>query len=229
MRTIFLTTAILAATSAAPALAQSQATATTDLNLRAGPGPQHEIVSVIPADGAVTLDGCIEEANWCRVTHDGTEGWAYGAYLTSPVEGEPLVVVENRERVQVPVVEYQYQEGAGASEGAIFGALAGGLLAGPAGLAATGAGVAAGVAAGAATGAVAGDAATPDFEGRIRTYVIENPVEPVYLEGEVVRGAGVPQEVDLYPIPETQYSYLYVNGNQVVVDNQTRAIVHIVR
>ena len=42
---------------AAPALAQVSATAATDLNLRAGPAGDQQILAVIPANGAVTVDG----------------------------------------------------------------------------------------------------------------------------------------------------------------------------
>ena len=60
------------------AMSGTTATAAAELNLRAGPGPDMEIIDVIPADGEVTVEGCLESANWCRVTLDGTTGWAYG-------------------------------------------------------------------------------------------------------------------------------------------------------
>ncbi len=52
---------------AAPVWDGAQVQAVTDLNLRAGPGPQHEIIGVISADGSVDLEGCLEEGNWCKV------------------------------------------------------------------------------------------------------------------------------------------------------------------
>ncbi len=51
---------------ASPAVAQVAATAATDLNLRAGPGPEQEIVGLIPLGGAVTVEGCLDDASWCR-------------------------------------------------------------------------------------------------------------------------------------------------------------------
>ena len=43
-------------------------------------------------------------------------------------------------------------------------------------------------------------------------------------------GAGIPEEVELRPIPDSdQYSYLNVNGQPVIVDNSNRQIVYIVR
>ena len=215
---------------AAPALAQVSATAATDLNLRAGPGPDQEILSVIPAQNAVTVDGCLEAANWCQVSFEGTQGWAYGDYLTATAEGqaEPLVVFENREALQVPVIvvdnvattstdtaeavdeaaDAAVSAGAGA---AIAGALIGGPLA---------------IAAGAALGAAAG--AVGDDEPAVQ-YVLNNPADTLYLEGEVVQGAGIPEGVDLVAIPDTTYSSLTVNGLPVIIDNDSRQIVRIVR
>ena len=45
---------------ATAAHAQTQASALTDLNLRAEPNPMGEILAVIPTDGAVTVEGCAE-------------------------------------------------------------------------------------------------------------------------------------------------------------------------
>ncbi|MEC8669450.1 MAG: DUF1236 domain-containing protein, partial [Pseudomonadota bacterium] len=60
------------------------------------------------------------------------------------------------------------------------------------------------------------------------TYITANPVQPVYVEGEVVVGAGIPQEVTLTAIPESDYRYVYLNGNPVVVDGE-RTIVRVIR
>ena len=44
----------------ASAFAQTSVTATTDLNVRAGPGPQHPVIGVLAAGQATTLNGCIQ-------------------------------------------------------------------------------------------------------------------------------------------------------------------------
>ena len=61
------------------------------------------------------------------------------------------------------------------------------------------------------------------------TYVRQNPVEPVYLEGEVAVGAGVPETVTIYETPAQGYSYVNVNNQPVVIDNDTRRIVTVIR
>jgi len=226
------TRSLLAMTAAAlmtavPAMAQVAATAATDLNLRSGPGGDQEIVGVIPSGGEVQVDGCLDAANWCQVTFEGTQGWAYGDYLNAaaPDQPEPLVVYENREPLQVPIITVDSVEtassdnaDAGAGAGAVAGAVAAAtLIGGPAALIA-----------GAALGATAGDALTPDSPEV--TYVVTNPGEPMMMGGEVIVGAGIPEEVELRPIPDSdRYSYLNVNGQPVIVDSGNRQIVYVVR
>ncbi len=56
-----------------------------------------------------------------------------------------------------------------------------------------------------------------------------NPMEPVYLEGEVVVGAQVPDTVVVQPIPEYEYEYVYINGQPVLIEPASREIVYIFR
>lgn len=209
-------TASALAMAAAPAFAGAQVQAVTDLNLRTGPGPQHEIVGVIAADGAVDLRGCLEKSNWCKVSYDGAEGWAYGEYLTGTVTDTYVPVVSQESQVSVETVTYDAVGETDEEMGALGGAIAGGLIAGPAG-----------VLAGALAGAAAGEAAVPDE--RVITYVRSNQVEPVYVKGEVVTGVIVPQEVQLAEIPESEYRYAYINGVPVLVETKNRTVIHVVR
>ena len=205
-------TAIFAAGSAAAA---TSATAVTDLNLRAGPGPQYEIIGVIDAEAKASVDGCIEESNWCKVTYDGQEGWAYGNYLTAMVEETPTAVIAPE--VTVGTVTYDSSKDGEAFAGAgTVGAVAGALVAGPIGA------VAGGLLAGSA-----GAYAQPDE--RVVTYVRTNTLDPIYLEGEVVRGAVVPESVELVEIPDAELRYVYINGQPVLVEPEQRTIVYVVR
>ena len=211
------------------ASAQTAVTAATDLNVRAGPGPQYPVTGVIAVNESATINGCLDGSKWCTVTFAGGEGWAYSDYLVADLSGSMVVVTESRADIGVPVVVYE--EGAageagavGGATGAAGGAIAGALIAGPVGAVVGGV---AGGAAGGLTGAAAGAIADPPEP--VVTYVTGNQVEPVYLEGEVVVGAGIPEPVVLTPIPEYQYQYVYVNGQPVLVDPATRQIVYVVR
>ena len=213
MKRLIATTALGTMALAGAAQAATEAMATTDLNLRAGPGPNYEVVDVIANEGMVMIDGCVAESNWCKVSYDGNEGWAYGSYLTASAEGNSMVVVENRDALTVNTVTAEEVTAAGA--GATIGALAGSLVFGPVGTAA------AAIVAGAAT-----EAQVPE---ETVTYVQSNSVEPVYLDGEVVVGAGVPVEVETYTIPDSEYAYVNVNGVPSIIEPNSRQIVYIVR
>ncbi len=203
---------------AGTAMAQTTATAWTDLNLRAGPGANYVIQDVIAANDEVTVNGCLAEANWCKVNYNGAEGWAYGDYLTVPVEGEVVALYPNREVVEVQTVTYENEnQGEAALTLGAMGAAAGALIVG---------GPVA-VAAGAALGIVGGAAVEPDQT--VITYVTQNPVEPVFVNGEVVVGAGVPDAVTLYPVPDADLQYVNLNGQYVFVEPEDRRIVYIRR
>jgi N-acetylmuramoyl-L-alanine amidase len=58
------------------------ATATDDLNLRAGPGLDEDVLQVIPAGAELEWDQFQGRTNgFVAVNYDGTDGWAYAAYL----------------------------------------------------------------------------------------------------------------------------------------------------
>ena len=58
---------------AAPAVVQQ------DLNLRAGPGIDYEVIAAMPSGATVDVMGC--EAGWCRVAFGDTTGFASRGYL----------------------------------------------------------------------------------------------------------------------------------------------------
>lgn len=195
---------------AGAASAQTSAMTWTDLNLRSGPGPMYSVLGVIPANGLVTVHGCLADASWCQVNYGEAAGWASGSYLTTSVA---LASPDNR--VLVQTVTYDPQPGATAG-GLATGAIAGAIVGGPVG-----------AVVGGILGAVTGSNLAP--EPTVVTYVNDNPVDPIYLDGEVVVGAGIPDAVTLMPVPESQFSYAYINGVRVLVDNSNRSVVYIVR
>lgn len=222
MRNLFATTAVAMMAFAGAASAQTAAKAGTDLNLRSGPGVQHDVVGVIPGGEDVTVAGCIDAANWCEVSYKDMSGWAYGDYLAAQVGEEFKPIYPNRQELNVAVVEYTEPEPSAAKEaadagaGAVAGAAAGALVAGPLG---------------AVVGAAVGGAASqiPEPAPEVKAYIDANPQPPVLLEGEVVIGAGVPETVTLYEIPDvTDYRYVTINGQPVLV-GADRKIVHIYR
>ncbi|TWG97886.1 uncharacterized protein YraI [Mesorhizobium sp. J18] len=212
-----MTTHFLKATAAAAALmaltgaasAQTAVTATADLNIRSGPGPQYPVVGVIGASGEATLDGCIEGSKWCRVNAGGVEGWAYSDYLTATFDSRQVIVTE-RPAEAVPLVTYESTSSTGdVLVGRADGSVASGTLIGR------------------SSDVMVEPVAAPPPE--VRTYITSNEVDPVYLDGEVVVGASVPETVVMREIPDYQYRYSYVNGQPVLIEPQSRRIVYVVR
>ena len=61
------------------------------------------------------------------------------------------------------------------------------------------------------------------------TCVRENPLEPIYLDGEVVVGASLPDAVVLTPVPESELTYANVNQVPVIVEPGERRFVYVTR
>lgn len=205
------------------ALAQSTlATATTELNIRSGPGPHFPSVGFIAAGGSATVEGCLDASKWCQVTANGVSGWSYSDYLTAEVSGNAVILTDRSPSAGIATVTYRDDSSAagGAVAGAVTGAVVGSLVGGPVGAIVGGA---VGTTGGATAGAII------DPRDVARTYVAANPIDSIYLDGEVVIGAGVPDTVALQAIPDYQYQYVYINGQPVLVDPSSRRIVYIVR
>ncbi len=201
------------------ALAQSSVTAITDLNVRAGPGPNFPVVGMLGVGQSAGLEGCLQDSKWCKVA----DGWVYSDYLTGDYGGAQVVLTERPADSGVQIVEAPADQGggdAGAVSGGVTGAVAGAIIGGPIGAAVGGA---AGVIAGGAAGTVI------DPPEQVRTYITSNQGDPVYLDGEVVVGASLPETVQLREIPDYEYRYVYVNGQPVLVDASSRQIVYVVR
>jgi uncharacterized protein YraI len=205
-RTIFVSALALSAAVAFPASAEIVATAMTPLNVRAGPGPEYSIIGTIPDRGQTTIIGCIRDSLWCQVNHNGRQGWAYSQYLTARLSGRSLAVAERL--TDIPTVVYQAPvETVGSA--VTVPAITGTLIARP------------------APAPAQRLVITPP--ATVGTYVINHPVAPVYLNGEVVEGVGLPESVALTPVPGTDYGYAYVNSLPVLVEPSTRQVEYIYR
>lgn len=209
MRTSTIAVAVAAALLPAAASAQSMATTTTDLNLRAGPGSNYQVLTTMPRGAEVNLNGCVEGTNWCQVNFSGTTGYAYDDYLMAKAEGNTVVVTENRS--VFPTVSFDNSTATGALGGAVVGALVGGPV-----------GAAIGAGAGAAAANIQPSAEVVDF-------ISTNTLDPVFLDGEVQVGVAVPETVTLVEVPSSEYRYVNINGEPVLVDPQSRQIVYVYR
>lgn len=215
----------IALTSAAPVFADSvEAMAATDLNVRSGPGPHFDVIHVIPGGETAAIEGCLEEQRWCKVSFGGHEGWSYSDYLAVNVDDQAVAVTARPAIIDVQTITYENTEktqsdrNVGAATGATVGALAAAAVGGPIG----------GVIAGGILGGAAGSASVEPTTETI-TFVESHPVETVYLDGEVVVGAGVPETVTTHEVPQEGLRYVNINGQTVLVDAETGVIVQVLR
>ncbi|MDX8432476.1 MULTISPECIES: DUF1236 domain-containing protein [Mesorhizobium] len=181
------------------ALAETAVSAVTDLNVRAGPGPQYPVIGVLAAGQSATLQGCIANSKWCTIAEANGQGWVYSDYVTADFGGNAVVLTRRPADAGIAVVEAPTDE---LYSDSYTGAI------------------------------VSGDEpldpiARPPAE--VGTYVSTHRLDPVYLDGEVVTGATLPDSVELREIPDYDYRYVYVNNQPALVDPGTRRIVYVMR
>ncbi|MBD9374034.1 DUF1236 domain-containing protein [Rhizobium sp. ARZ01] len=110
--------------------------------------------------------------------------------------------------------EKKNNPGLGAATGGAAGALTGALVGGPIG-----------AAIGGVAGATLGAAAS--VPPAARTYVIEHPVEPVVLAGQLTAETRLREDVVLTPIPDhPDLAYVYVDNRPVIVRTRDRKVIY---
>jgi hypothetical protein len=217
MRKLLMFSAAAMAIVAGPAMADMLATATTDLNVRAGPGTQYPVIGVLGAGQSINVEGCLSGGGWCKVS----EGWASAKYLSSGmVSSAPVIAYEGGVDTETRIIERRDLDGGatGSITGGAAGAIAGGVVGGPAGAAIGGV---AGFVGGGAAGSVL------DPPDRVRTYVRSNRIRPLRYERAVTVGTTLPDTVELGTIPDYEYRYSYVNDRPVLVEPRSRRIVYV--
>ncbi|ESR26009.1 SH3 domain-containing protein [Lutibaculum baratangense] len=111
MRHLAILTA--AALIAAVPAAAKPGLATSDLNLRAGPGTGHAVIATIPRGGAVDVEGCLSDLAWCEVAWNGRRGWASARYLALEGTGGGTTILRSGRSSALPVVRYDPTDRAG--------------------------------------------------------------------------------------------------------------------
>ncbi|GGA82969.1 hypothetical protein GCM10011491_08020 [Brucella endophytica] len=76
--------------------------------------------------------------------------------------------------------------------------------------------------------ASAQDAIITEVPPPVREYVIAHPVEPVVIEEQISPGYVIPETVEVRPVPDSPgYGYIYVNGEPVIVQLESRRVVYL--
>lgn len=202
----------------------TEAKASTALNVRAAPTVFADINGVLDMNQNVTIEGCLEDVSWCKISSDDLTGWASGRYLTVATDAKavPMLDASGNAQIEFAVISEddltEAEDTAIAAAGGTLGALAAFALGGPA----------ATIALSGVAGTVAADLAVEPAE-ETYVFVTANPVEPVFLDGEVVVGATVPDDIETYELPQEEFRYLNVNNNAVVVDAESNTIVAVLQ
>lgn len=172
---------------------------TAHLNLRAGPGTQYPVMGVMEYNVRSEITGCLADYSWCSVDIAGLSGWASAQYLVIDEGGQIVQVDTAGASTGIPVVMAE-----GVAE----------VVAGP------------------TVGVVVGpngNVAAIVPEPAVIQYISATPVPAIAVQGEIVVGAVLPAEVQLYEVPNSAYGYTVVNGIPVLVDISARTIVYIHR
>jgi uncharacterized protein YraI len=174
---------------------------TGHLNVRSGPGFQYPVVAQMPANARFPVTGCIQDYSWCSVVVGNVSGWASAPYLVTEAGGKPTNLQVSGAQLGIPIV-------VAPATGAL-------VVATPP--------VGAMVPVAPAVGVVAPVVPAPP----VVSYVTQQAVEPVLVNGEVMIGATLPAAVPFYPVPASPYVYAYVNGQRVLVEPAARRIVYV--
>ena len=187
-----------------PAFAVTAYSPTGNLNVRSGPGFQYQVMNQISANVPVEITGCVSDYSWCSVAlPGGATGWASAPYLVTKAAGPLKNMSVAGAQLGIPVV---VPTGNGPSV-------------------ATPPPVGAMVAVSPSVGVVAPIAPPPS----VVTFVTQQTVTPVIVNGEVMIGAALPAAAPTYDIPASNYDFAYINGQRVLVEPTARRIVYVVR
>ena len=187
---------------AGPAAALNAFSPTGHLNVRSGPGFQYPVVGVMQQNVPAAITGCIQDYSWCSVALGAVTGWASAPYLVTDAGGKPTNLQVSGAQLGIPIVV-------------------------PTGVAAVVATPPVGAMVPVAPAVDVVEPVVPAPE--VLSYVTQQVIDPVLVDGEVMVGATLPPAVPVYPIPASPYVYSYVNGVRVVVEPAARRIVYVVR
>lgn len=112
--------------------------------------------------------------------------------------------------VAAPALADDASAAVGGSAGAATGATAGFFLGGPVG---------------AVIGGVVGAGVGASVSSSAIDYARAHRVASITYDGQLAPGYRVGPRLHAYPVPQSDYSYVYVNGQPALIDNRTNTVV----
>jgi uncharacterized protein YraI len=197
MRAAITASAMLGAMVVAGAANAFPAYSAAHLNIRSGPGSQFPVLAQTRYNQMVTVNGCLKDISWCDVVYQGVRGWAAGQYLDYDAADGSIVLLAQAGG-KVNIPLVTYTTVDLVTAGAIV-----------------------------AYAPVVTAPVAVTVSPNVHAYVATEIVPPVHLTGEVVLGAMLPATVPLYAVPQSAYQFAHVNGQRVLVENNSRKIVYV--
>lgn len=88
---LFTAVAAVALGMAGAANAQDNVIASSDLDVRAGPGRDYPVLGVLGIDREATLRGCETTSSWCEISSGSLAGWVDSQYLVAEDGGDVFI------------------------------------------------------------------------------------------------------------------------------------------